>query len=214
MFYYFIEDYKKIYTGQIGFIKQIGKMKSVDKILLIIFIITGMIFGGLLLMKKSSFLVIGAMCIEFIVIIGWKRREERKLNKIYLENYRKMKIEPLIKLLKSKEYQLANLNGLEWLLSMCNQRLARKSLSLQVGQPIINFYRNVLLPILTFICGSIVAHISVDEIINLGLLLIGSLTMVFGICYAFYPIIIQLIDGDKQMIEMLRDDLSFIKIGY
>ncbi|WP_138263696.1 hypothetical protein [[Clostridium] hylemonae] len=213
MFYYFIEDYRQIYKEKIEFKDAVKNMKKSDWIKIVTLLsvpILGVLFGSIYIYWLTSLLLF----LLLIIISYWNQKKWKKMNKIYLENYKKKKIDPLVKLLKAKEYHLDSIKGIDWLVTMCDRCLSENSMSAQLGKPFVIFFHKLLLPITTFIYGCVIAQASAKEKIGLSLLLVCILMFILGFWYIVLRIIVSLIDKDKKMIEVLRNDLLYIKLSY
>lgn len=215
MFYYFIEEYRKIYQEKYAFSDLLKKLKLIEKVLIVLLVLLGAISIMSLKVENNIYrLTILLMFLILGIISYLSQKKWNKLNKTYLIEYKENKITPLTKLLEAKECQLDSIDGIEWLVAMCDRRLNESSLSAQLGKPFVNFFQKLLLPIIAFICGSVVTSVSIEEKIYLSVLLICILMIILGIWYMIYPVAISIIDKDKRMIEVLRNDLLYLKLSY
>jgi len=161
-----------------------------------------------------NFIIVGLLItITIIVCFLEDNRQKKELKKI-VENFKKNKIQPLISMLQDKKYTLLNKSldskeGIEWLLKACSAEIERYNNKPSFFSPLKNLFFTLILPIVTYIGGTISSTFSNSERLNFAIMIIVILLMLFGIYSIVSPMLNDLLNKQIKVLRDLQDNLEY-----
>lgn len=217
MFYWFLKDYEiNIFKAND---RKIKSLYIWEKVLLLLLVLMSIVFFIINLFMPSSiinYIILGSL-IAIIIIIYFleNNREKKELEKI-VENFKKNKIQPLISMLQDQNTllnrSLDSKEGIEWLLKSCSTEIEKYNNKSFIFSPIKNFFFTLLLPMATYIGGTITSTFSNSERLNFSIMIIVILLMLFGIYCMASPILNDLLKKQIRVLEDLKSNLEYYKM--
>lgn len=154
------------------------------------------------------FLAITVGCV-FFVCKGAKKYEKKQWAE-HIENYKRKHINELIKLLKRSQYNLYSQEGIEWLLSCCNNKLSQVEES-KIFKSLKAFLITAVYPVITLMLGVLLNKIPVEQIKHYVAITILVLICFYGMFLAISPFLSFLFFSEKMPLQYLQEDLEYIK---
>ena len=143
--------------------------------------------------------------IEYIICITYIKYRKIKLNDCYVEKYKIERINGLVKILRSNQFNLYNTNGIDWLITCCNNQNSKK-----ITDKIKNIFSKIY-PFLTILFGYFLDKLDVETFAYIFTFIIVFISLLLFIYIIIVPVINFVIFNSKNPYESLIEDLEYIK---
>lgn len=219
MFYLFLEDYKaNVYNVDNRKLKSWHPWEILCFISLLALSIAWAIVSIVNINSVLSVILLFSLISVIVVIyILEKIRRKREIHTI-IKKYKNEKLESFTKLLKDPKYVIVGnktlncIEGIEWLLKTCSTELERNKSKPSPFLSVKNFSTTLALPIITYIGGTISSTFSINEKITSAIMILTIVLMLFAIYYMVSPVLNDLLNSEKHIIEDLKDNLEYYKL--
>lgn len=209
MFDFFFQDYKdNVYKTPLRV--SLKRLKTWEKLLLaamILLPIIGLLIHFIFLMTMLMLILLLVALILIIFFHFHVQSFYRRERTSRLERH-KERLSELKTLLKNKDYNLYNEQGIDWLIT-CTK--AKKSGSERLLASAKNFFQIIIIPILTLAFGIYISEASKEHIIlysSFFIITILFFSIVSRNILGLYKI---LFENDKEIRKYLHNDLTYIR---
>ncbi|MCL2694865.1 MAG: hypothetical protein FWE69_00885 [Clostridiales bacterium] len=208
MFYNFFNAYKeKAFRGDFKSLKRSEKvMLGAPAIFLALFLLFSFLRCQMWIVSIPFFAIISCL----IIILLYGRSQDKKRRTELLREYKDSKIEPLLELLKDKDYNLFSDEGIDWLIECCEQKL-KKNAGANLMTSIRNFFITAIYPLITLIIGLAINTFDANQAVSTVIRFITMLIVLFGLWMVMKPTFTKIAFYDKWKYEYLREGLAYIK---
>lgn len=208
MFYYFFQDYKEsVYKASLRKLAWYEVLMLAAFVACVIWLVLCLSLNTQKALTITAFILMLASLAAIAVYAGLRNRNQREQRR---REYKENRIEGLIRLLKSPEYNLYDEESVDWLIACCKNKRANNE-GYQILQTGKRFFSMVLFPIITLCLGLILKDLSTKEILFFAGFCGAVLLFLFGIAVMIQPAFTYLMDPDQTVNRYLEDELGYIR---
>ena len=217
MFEFFLNDYyEKVYK------EANRKLKYYECIMLIFLILSTLFTIYSLIFKYGQTMFYIALILEIatmLVIYIYTKIRNKRDSKNLVKKYKKKRINALIEFMKSwgnnseddSKNDLYNIFGVEWALA-CTKNKLEKNHSIQELQDMGQDFYMYIFPLVTLCVGALIEKSTSEQIISFASSIISFAIIVISAITAIKIFINWILTPKRFALEILRDDLEYIKV--
>ena len=150
--------------------------------------------------------------ISTLVYINWEKYQNRKYREILMERYKKYVLKKWKKLLSDERWKLYNINGIQWVINICERKIEQKSEIEKLSDFLKKICKILVILLLTIIFSQIIEGQDMTVVIKIGSLFIAFVIFLIGIGLVVWPIISMPNEIKKNQYETIRDDMECVLI--
>ncbi|WP_312644126.1 hypothetical protein [Hydrogenoanaerobacterium sp.] len=217
MFYWFLKDYEtNIFKANE---RKVETLYTWEKVISFLLIALSIVFFFINIYQLGSLagiiILIGLIALLITFYLLEENRRKKEFDRI-VARFKKNKLEPFISMLQNEKYTMFGKTldceeGIEWLLNACSNEIERCNNKPSFVVPIKSFL-TFILPIITYIGGTLVSTLSNPEKLNFSVMVLIILLMIFGIYCIVAPPLNDFLSKQIKIIEDLKDNLEYYKM--
>lgn len=161
----------------------------------------------------EEILILLVICgISTLVYINWEKYQNRKHREILTERYKKDVLKKWKQLLSDERWNLYNINGIQWVITVCERKIEQKSEIEKLSDFLKKICKILVIPILTVIFSQIIEGQDMTVVMKIGALFIAFVIFLIGIGLVVWPIISMPNEITKNQYESIRDDMEYVLV--
>ena len=217
MFQFFFDDYRSslIETDEINQVeKQFpANLALVGLLLSLVLVYSGVQVLAVILgrdMHGISTLLLLVLLVVCVIAVARVDEQGRRMKEESVWKH-KARIEILKKLLSEKEYGLNRKAGVDWLIQECGERLSNSSIGSHHRSMLNRSFDRIVYPIIAFLCGQISNYLTFSRFLGDATTIVATISLAVLILVMLFPIILDLMNRDFYALDILLDDLLYLK---
>jgi Ca2+/Na+ antiporter len=201
MFYYFFLQYKnEVY------LTNRKKPRIKELVMFVLLFISAVISAIQIMLSKYNIIMIlslVAVIVDSIYMTKYIRKIENERIPDKVQNYKNLKINRIVELLKLDVYNLYTLEGINWLIECCTAETNKSAYKISL--------QGLIFPVITLAYGVIINNLSLNEIVSISITFISILVIIVILGSGLQPILDEILYPDKTKYKRLKTELEYIK---
>jgi membrane protein implicated in regulation of membrane protease activity len=201
MFYYFFLQYKnEVY------LTNRNKPRIKELAMFVLLFISAVICAIQIMLSNyniTMMLSLVVVIVDSICMAKYIRKIENEGISDKVQNYKELKINCIVELLKSDIYNLYSLEGINWLIECCTPEINKSAYIISL--------QGLIFPVITLAYAVILNNLSLNEIVSISITFIGILVMIVILGNGLQPILDEILYPDKTKYKRLKTELEYIK---